>query len=333
MAQREVLIGVGAVALGAAGLATAHAFGLFDAPKKKGKRGSPDIEPEPEPEPVALEPWEEEAELVDPVNGGMIDAPTEPHELAVGRGHPEAFVVPLPDVVENPRKANAKEAPWKAIDPLTDERFAPIPRSGVPFAPVGAASTWPVITRSSGRLITSYRGNDGWHGYSGRSFNADRETDEGEVRRHAGVDLWGREGDKVVAPEDARVLAILPFHHGTWSVYLITPDRRVINLGEVAKFSWRDFDVRPGMEVKMGQPVARVGLQTHGSTMIHYEMYDGSGISDDELADMIRSGGFQWPDEQNPPSRLYDPTAYLLTAASRTYRREQGLELAKDEET
>lgn len=366
---KPVWITLGGVALGVGGLALARSLGVFDPPRKpKRKRGSPPLPAPPDDElsdDVPLEAWEEEAEALEPVNAGIIDAPTAPHEQAIGRGHPEDHR--LPSVLENPvtdvllrqqgnpmvdvrirrnaalpervgkrtwmvRQENGKDAPWKVVDPLKDERFAPKPR-GAPFAPIGADSTWPVITRAPGRLATSYLGNDGWHGYSGRAFNSKRATDEGEIRRHAGVDLWGREGDKVVAPESARILAILPFHHGTWAVYLITPDRRVINLGEVEKYSWREFKARPGLDVQQGQPLARIGRQTHGSTMVHYEMYDGRDADDEQLVSMIRGSQFQWLDKDNPPPRLYDPTAYLLTAASRTYRREHGAELADEQES
>src|SRR5690606_18072389 len=133
--------------------------------------------------------------------------------------------------------------------------------NGVPFASVGTDTTWPVRTKHYSRLVTSYRNPDGWYGYSGRAFKTEREDDDGAGRWHAGVDLFGHEADIVVAPEDSRVLAILPFHAGTWAVYLITPDRRVLNLGEVEKYSWREFDVSPGIAVSKGQPLARIGRQ------------------------------------------------------------------------
>jgi len=322
--RRLALAGTAVAALGAVALGVATELGAFTSkPKRQSKgKGKPRDEydlPAPPPDELPdigpLEDWEAEAMADGPVDRGYSDRPVGPHEPAVGSGHPSDW---LPGVLDNP----AETQPYEVPDPLEDERFTPVYR-GAPFAPTPYDTSWPMMTRSKARLVTSYRAKDGFHGYSGRAFAAKRESDEGVQMKHAGVDLFAREGDPVPAPEDARVLAVLPFHHGTWSVYLITEDRRVLNLGEVEKFSWREYGIRPGDQVKMGQKLARVGLQRHGSTMVHFEIYDASGISDDEMLELIRSGGFQWYTDEEAPPRLYDPTAYLLTTAARTYQREQ----------
>lgn len=365
--RRVAWLSLGSLGLGLGALAVAEHVGAFDRRKalKKAPRDYTELPPPPEEDDeVPLEPWEEEAAAVPPTNGGMIDRHVEPHETAVGRGHPDDHRIELPSLEQNPaydvtlrdrgprdvtvrirpalpetsgkrswlvrqvpRVANAAAKPWKVKDPLHDPEFAPESR-GVPFAPIGVDSTWPVQTKSYSRLVTSYRTSGGWHGYSGRSFKSKRHTDEGEVRQHAGVDLFAQDGDVVLAPEEADVLAILPFHHGSWAIYLITDDGRVINLGEVEKYSWRKYKIRPGDRVQMGQPLARIALMSGGGHMLHYEMYDSSVFPDREtLKQAIRDGHFRWLDADNPPAGLYDPTEYLLTAASRTYRREHGVDL------
>jgi murein DD-endopeptidase MepM/ murein hydrolase activator NlpD len=175
--------------------------------------------------------------------------------------------------------------------------------------------------------VTSYLGKTGWHGNSGRAFKAERYTSEGEKRHHGGIDLWANDGDAVVAPEAGRILAALPYHHGTWAIYLITHDRRVINLGEVKKYSWREFKVSPGDIVSGGQPLARVGLQAGGNTMLHLETYDGSQNTDEELVDMIRKSELRWYADQAPPAILFDPSAYLLITGARTYAEENSAEI------
>jgi murein DD-endopeptidase MepM/ murein hydrolase activator NlpD len=312
------------VAVGLLGLGVARYYGAFGGGKRKRKTKSNDLRNLPSPDndnDIALQPWEEEAESLPPVNEGIGDEPVGPHELAVGSGRPQEF---LPSVGGPGLSAGLGEAQdWTILDPLSVPDLAPRDR-GAPFAPIPTGlTTWPVLTKHSGRLQTSYLAEEGWHGYSGRAFSAKRQTSEGVARRHAGVDLFGRDQDVVVAPESGTVLAILPFHHGTWAVYLITDDDVVINLGEVEKYSWREFDIGPGDPVAEGQPVARIGVQSGGGTMLHYEMYDGAGVPQDELVHMIRNSEFQWLDD-DPPHRLYDPTAYLLTTASSTYRRDTG---------
>ena len=164
-------------------------------------------------------------------------------------------------------------------------------------------------------------------GYSGRAFAAKRADEKNgvtHVRRHAGVDLFGREGDVVVAPEDARVLRILPFYQGTWAIYLRSMlGERVVNLGEIGKESWREFGIQPGQLVLEGQPLARLGLQAKGSVMLHFETYGVADLSDEDVVAGIRAGGLRWTTDATAPPWLRDPTSYLITAAMRTYRRAQ----------
>lgn len=266
------------------------------------------------PPPAPLEAWEEDAEFGGEVGSdwdeGTLEA--EPQGVVIGSGSPDDLCGP----VQNPLPEEAC-----VRDPLKDARFAPV----VGDVRMGSAGTtgaiWPLTTRHQLRLVTSYRTKDGLRGSWGRELGAKRYTEDGEVRRHAGVDMFAKSGDAVVAPEAGRIVAVLPFHHGTWAVYLRIPGGRVLNLGEVEKYSWREFGIRPGLQVKQGQPVARVGKMSGGNAMLHLEAYDAADALDDDLVDEIRAGQMRWT-EDRPPARLLDPSAYLVDAAARTHRRE-----------
>lgn len=131
-----------------------------------------------------------------------------------------------------------------------------------------------------------------------------------------GLDLFARAGDLVVAPEDGRVLAILPFNAGTWAVYLRS------SLREVQKLSWREFGVAPGQQVKLGQPLARIGRRTRGSTMLHFEAYGVGAETDESIVESIRAGALPWLRDGPAPAWLRDPSGYLLETARRAWHRE-----------
>lgn len=262
-----------------------------------------------------LEPWERVAEELGNVGDPEGHDPNA-EEPAIGTGLPDEHCVLLGADADNVE-------PHCVTDPLSDTRFAPVYR-GAAASAIPSSSIWPVKTKHGGRLLVSYWTAGGHRGYSGRAFAADREdVVDGRVyeRSHAGVDLFARAGDVVVAPENAKVLAILKFNAGTWAVYL-RAGGRVVNLGEVEKLSWRKFNISPGVAVVEGQPLARVGIQAEGSTMIHFETYWVGGMTDEEVIEAIRSGAMSWARDQPAPPLLRDPSGYLVMAASRTYRRE-----------
>lgn len=262
--------------------------------------------------PVPLEPWEEIAEFGGEVGGDEGAIPEEGAVAPIGTGDPEDLCFPA----ENPAPEEVCVA-----EPLEDPRFAP--RVGVaPVGDVGSSAMWPVSTRHRRRLVTSYWTDEGIRGAWGRHFGAKRVGSEGQLRRHAGVDLFGYEGDLVMAPEDGLVLAILPFHHGTWALYLRTTDGRVLTLGEIRRYSWREFGVAPNTWVKRGSGLARLGVMTGGGQMLHFELHDPGAVSNDDIVSAIRRGEFQWS-EETPPPTLLDPSAYLVDAATRTYRMEK----------
>lgn len=265
-----------------------------------------------------LEPWEQQALAAGDVGDPEGDHPPGVDDVPIGSGKPAEHCLLL-GVVEWHDDLD----PHCVANPLADSRFAPVGR-GAPMVAIPSSSIWPVRTKHSGRLTVSYWTANGVRGYSGRAFAASRvDSKKGQVRqrKHAGVDLFARAGDVVVAPEDATVLAVLPFNAGTWAVYLRSRSGdRVVNLGEVENLSWREFGVAPGIAVVEGQPLARVGVQAKGSTMLHLETYEVGAATDEDVVAQLRAG-MSWLAEQPAPAWLRDPSGYLVMAASRTYKR------------
>jgi len=323
--DERILAGAGLAAAGLGTLAVGLAHRIRQRSQVEPEKPRPPAPPVVDPDPVLddpdSEPWEIEAARGGPVDPEIEDDPElEPNAPAVGSGSPLDLCVTDSGAAMNP---DDNTPIYCVLDPLSEPALVPEDR-GAPEAIVPAQSTWPLVTRAPGRLVTSYRSQSGWRGYSGRAFGAKREREDGPPVRHAGVDLFAREGDLVVAPEGGRVIAVLPFYHGAWAVYLRTADDQVLNLGEIAPKSYREFGIKPGVEVQEGDPVARVGRMRE-SSMMHFETYDATGLTDADMVAMIRAGDMQWNDEQ-PPPRLRDPSSYLLLAAARTWRREQSAE-------
>lgn len=185
----------------------------------------------------------------------------------------------------------------------------------VPFSRGIAQPAWPVLTNHPRKLQVSYVDvRDKWHGKWGREFGASRKsTEDGDVtkRHHAGVDLFGNEGDTVVAMEDGEVIGIFKFHHGSWAIYVLNDTGDVINYGEVAKNSWGPFGIQVGSRVRRGQKIARLGKMLT-DTMLHVEAYAVQDV--DQLIDDIRHERMRWIKGDPYPENLLDPTHYLIDA-------------------
>lgn len=139
--------------------------------------------------------------------------------------------------------------------------------------------------------------------YGGKAFGASRL--EG-LRRHAGVDILAPRGAEVVAPESGTIVATQRFNGPRAHALLLQTDSGpVILLGEVEPGSWHQYNAGIGSRVEGGQPVARVGINPRGSTMLHYEMYrEGTARN------------HQWWKAAAAPAELLDPTVYLEAAAA-----------------
>lgn len=182
---------------------------------------------------------------------------------------------------------------------------APPESRGAAFAQGDPRPTWPVgYTSHHSRLYeVPYKDIYGaWHGNMSRAFRAGRES-----RYHAGADLYANAGDPVVAPEDGTVVQIQTFFDGT-DAMLIQGDYGVtVLLGEIKRGSSREFGITEGSRVVKGQTVARVGLATGGSHMLHFETYACCPATNSK-----------WYKGHSLPSLLLDPTEYLLRARAAT---------------
>lgn len=193
----------------------------------------------------------------------------------------------------------------------------PLAKTDRPFAAGGERPQWPLDTHDDDKLRVSYEDVRGkWHGKWGREFGAKRTTtrDDGTSykRVHVGVDLFADPGDIVVAPEDGEVIAALPFYKGTGAVYLLTDSGIVVNLGEVAEGSWTKYGIPTGVgrtRVRAGDSVAKIGKSDDGSHMLHVETYRADATTDE-----IRQGAMRWKVGDDPPSKVLDPTRYLVRA-------------------
>jgi len=276
------------------------------------KPRDPGDEPQVPPQPPAdsAELWERERKVA-PLPS-VLDVAAEPEEPAFDDGTPGA--------------RRAAKLPPRGVGDLLEGEFAPVDR-GAPLAPATTESLWPVRTKARSYLQVSYWSGKGVRGRSGNAFGAKRKDGDGRLMYHAGMDLGGDEGDVVVAPEAGTVVDIVKFYHGTWAVYLRVAGDLVINLGEIAYPSWREFGIKPGSVVERGQPVARIGKMLQDS-MLHVETWDGSGMSDEAMRTYLREGLGKgllvWRDRTSPPDRLLDPSAYLLQASENQYLRDQG---------
>jgi murein DD-endopeptidase MepM/ murein hydrolase activator NlpD len=177
---------------------------------------------------------------------------------------------------------------------------------GVPFAGGASAPLWPVVTGHNAGLVSYEDTSSEIHGNAARRFGAPREG-----RHHAGVDLYGYEGDRVIATEPGIVFGIQGFHLGTDAI-LIGHDSGIVALyGEIAHGSAQAAGLQVGSRVQAGDTVGRVGCMAHddgacSSHMVHFETY---------VAGTTKNS--PWYVGQPVPPTLLDPTLYLLRAAMR----------------
>ncbi|MCP4345012.1 MAG: peptidoglycan DD-metalloendopeptidase family protein [Desulfobacterales bacterium] len=194
-------------------------------------------------------------------------------------------------------------APWPVPPPLTEPekplQYKDVRGRDVPFAsPEG--KFWPIRTRDRGREI-AYQGESGKiYGQSGRRFLASRYGG----RYHAGVDLWGKAGDLIVACEDGQIVNYYWFYDNVDCLFVQCDSGVVINYGEVKPNSWQLFDLKKGLHVKAGQPIAVVGQMTQCS-MCHFETYAEGTVHN-----------YRWYMGKPVPKQLLDPTRYLLHLAA-----------------
>lgn len=178
----------------------------------------------------------------------------------------------------------------------------------------GSPTRFPVVKGSRRRNELSYWTTaDTFRGQWGRHFGASRTNEEtGRKQYHVGIDLFGNEGDMVVASEPGEVIAILPFYHGTWAVYQKTNDGKILVYGEIKKGSWSSYGLKVGDKLQAGDPVARVG-RMHNSAMLHFETYRAWDDTQAQV-EAIRKGRFRWFDDEPRNPDILNPSKYVLKA-------------------
>lgn len=171
--------------------------------------------------------------------------------------------------------------------------------ANVPFAVGPSNLRWPTITKHTRGNEVPYKKLDGKYvGNAARSFGVPRSDG---VRKHAAIDLYCYGNDVVVAMESGTVVGIQGFL-GPTKALVIQGDSGVVSLyGEIKNNSWSEFDIKKGTKVKAGQPIARIGINDAGTSMLHFETYT-KGTTQNA----------QW--KGSPPSNLLNPTKYLLQA-------------------
>ena len=169
---------------------------------------------------------------------------------------------------------------------------------GIPFAVGDPSPAWPIITTNQRKWVVSYRADGGnIVGNGARRFMADRGG-----QFHAGIDLYGNPGDMIVAMESGTIVNYYHFFHGSYCLIVQCDSGLVINYGEVAKNSWKEFGLSKGSRVKKGKAIARVGLMSGGSHMLHFETYT-KGVTHNIRIFSTR-----------PDSKFRNPGEYLLIA-------------------
>lgn len=181
------------------------------------------------------------------------------------------------------------------------------PQNPIPFAVLpDNVNYWPIITKASQGRLVSYEDKEGHTiGSKGRKFLADRKTSSGEGRYHVAVDLFAKEGDVVIACEAGTIVAFKFFYRringDKTNCLLIRHKKVIVNYGEVTPDSLRRLKLKVGDSIKAGQHIGFVS----GTKMLHFETYNLNG----DIVDLPQ----RWmKKDQKPPSRLLNPTKYLL---------------------
>jgi len=140
----------------------------------------------------------------------------------------------------------------------------------IPFGSGVSQPVWPTVSSHRRKFTVSYRtvGGD-FVGNAARRFMAKR----GDAKYHVGIDLYANDGDLVLACESGQIINIYHFYHGAYAMIVQCASGLVINYGEVKRNSWKEFGLGEGSEVQKGQPIARIGTMSGGSSMLHFETY------------------------------------------------------------
>jgi murein DD-endopeptidase MepM/ murein hydrolase activator NlpD len=225
------------------------------------------------------------------------------------------------------------EPAWYWVEDNGSPRYT---KGGLPAdAPTPSSkAVWPLKRK---RPLKVFRFIEGKGPNSGRCIGYRRSNG---ARAHCGIDLCAKHGDVVVAVDDGTIVGFYHFYRGTFAL-LIDHGDYVINYGEVDRSSLDKFGLKTprfkdgtkergattrvltssdiekygseypwlateGSSVSAGQNIAIIGKMNR-SSMLHFEMYSSGNTTQ------------SWPGfpDQKPPSRLLNPTNFLLVLSGR----------------
>lgn len=143
---------------------------------------------------------------------------------------------------------------------------------------------------------------------AGSLFGAKRPWKGTTTRHHCGIDLGAPLGTPMLAPEAGVSLGETGWDAPAKAVLLQLDSGLTVLLGGSAAGS----AAPKGTRVAAGQQVAKVGAYPNGSTMLHFQLYDGT------LTAAQVEARKSWAWDAPRPDHLLDPLDYLRTAAART---------------
>jgi murein DD-endopeptidase MepM/ murein hydrolase activator NlpD len=151
-------------------------------------------------------------------------------------------------------------APATTPTPVTPGAPAATPDAAAAAAPAALKAIYPLFIHATQDFHTG-----------ARYFRANR----GGGRLHAAVDLIAPHLTKIRAIADGTVIQPAYFFYlGTNALEVNHPGIGVVRYGEIDMHQVVKF--KAGDKVKQGDVIAYVGLLSTGSSMLHFELYDGS---------------------------------------------------------
>lgn len=91
-------------------------------------------------------------------------------------------------------------------------------------------------------------------------------------RKHAANDLVIRSGTPIYAVANGKIIDRHYFYSGTYAL-VVKHEKYLVRYGEVSS---KNLGLKIGDQVKAGQKIAEVGLLNSGSSMLHFEKYQGT---------------------------------------------------------
>ncbi len=212
---------------------------------------------------------------------------------AIGRGNDKAVLAAIGSHFAEHSKAVALAAQARPIP--TDDPIA--------FATSSAIIRyWPIVTRHPRAMEVNTLLADG--GVAGTNASRQFLANRNGNRFHCAIDLYGSEGDDVVAIEDGRIVHFYPFYEGT-NALIVQHGGYVVNYGEVAPNSLSRLGLAIGSRVSAGQRIGTIGRLN----MLHFETYsDGT------------TRNYSWPQTSPRPASLRNPGQLLLDLTATAIR-------------